>query len=154
MTTYLMKSCAGSIYDNEQDRLDREGPASTVIHLSTPELFEAINEEYSAILASERNNLQRALAIGDKLKALRPRAKHGEWRGHLAEQCPNLSYETATLYIRLYNNQGKLADAAAVKTVEPTDLTIDDFRKYLAKSKTTTGTGTSKATNKAAKGGV
>jgi Protein of unknown function (DUF3102) len=106
-----------------------------VIHLSTDALVKAINDEYGQVLASERSNLQRALAIGEKLKALRSRTDHGEWRIWLVEHGPNLSYETATLYIRLWDNQSKLADAAEEKSVEPTDLTIDDFRRYLAKSK-------------------
>jgi hypothetical protein len=108
-----------------------------VIHLSTDALVKAINDEYGVILASERSNLQKALAIGQKLKALRPRIapNHGEWKEKLAEYCPKLSYETATLYARLWDNQAKLTEAAADKSVEPTDLTIEDFRKYLAKPK-------------------
>jgi hypothetical protein len=108
-----------------------------VIHLSTDALVKAINDEYGVILASERSNLQKALAIGQKLKALRPRIapNHGEWKEKLAEYCPKLSYETATLYARLWDNQAKRTEAAADKSVEPTDLTIEDFRKYLAKPK-------------------
>ena len=46
---------------------------TTVIHLSTDELVKAINDEYGVILASERNKLPKAIAIGEKLTALRPR---------------------------------------------------------------------------------
>jgi hypothetical protein len=97
-----------------------------VIHLSTDALIKAINDEYAIVLASERSNLQRALTIGQKLKTLRARTEHGEWRIKLGEWCPNLSYETATLYMRLWDNQGKLVEAAADKSVEPTGLTIED----------------------------
>jgi hypothetical protein len=120
-----------------------------VIHLSTDALVKAINDEYAIVLASERTNLQRALVIGQKLKTLRARTEHGEWRIKLGEWCPNLSYETSTLYVRIWDNQAKLAEAAADKSVEPTGLTIEDFRKYLAKPKATSGS--SKATTKSIK---
>jgi hypothetical protein len=102
-----------------------------------PELVKAINDEYGVILASERNNLQRALAIGQKLVALRPliAPKHGEWQAKLEEHCPKLSYETATLYIRLFEKQDVWRAAAAAKSVGSTDLTIDEARKLLAKPK-------------------
>jgi hypothetical protein len=110
-----------------------------VIHLATDVLVKAINDEYSEILASERNNLQKALTVGEKLVALRPRIapKHGEWQAKLAEHCPKISYETATLYIRLFERQADWRKAAAAKSVESTDLTIDDARKLLAKPKST-----------------
>ena len=58
-----------------------------VIHLSTDELVKAINDEYGVILVSERNKLPKALAIGEKLTALRPRIapKHGEWKAKFKE---------------------------------------------------------------------
>jgi hypothetical protein len=107
--------------------------------LSTPELVKAINEEYSLVLAAERNNLPKALAIGEKLTALRQRVKkYGEWQTKLKEWCPKISYETATLYIRLFERQDDWRAAAAAKSVEPTDLTIDDVRQLLAKPRATT----------------
>jgi len=89
---------------NDPDILKR---TQSPVLLDTDVLVKAINDEYSQILASERNNLQKALAIGEKLVALRPRIapKHGKWQVKLAEHCPQISYETATLYIRLYENQ-------------------------------------------------
>jgi hypothetical protein len=110
-----------------------------VILLATDVLVKAINDEYSQILASERNNLQKALAIGEKLVALRPRIapKHGEWQAKLEEYCPKISYETATLYIRLFERQVDWRAAAAAKNVEPTDLTIDAARNLLAKPRAT-----------------
>jgi len=38
------------------------------------ELVKAIHDEYGLILATEHSNLQKALAIGQKLVALRPLA--------------------------------------------------------------------------------
>src|SRR6516162_7206882 len=53
--------------------------------LSTTELAKQINADYDLILESERTTLQRYLAMGEKLIALRPRIapKHGEWQAKL-----------------------------------------------------------------------
>ena len=101
--------------------------------LSVPDLAKQINEEYSLVLASEHNNLQRALAIGGKLVALRVRAKHGEWQAKLKGWCPKLSYETAALYIRLFEKRDVWEERAGAEFVEATDLTIERARQLLAK---------------------
>src|SRR6516225_437625 len=103
--------------------------------LSVPDLAKLINDEYSLVLASERNNLQRALTIGEKPVALRARAKHGEWQEKLKGWCPKLSYETATVYIRLFEKRDVWEERAKATSVEPTDLTIEGARQLLAKSK-------------------
>jgi hypothetical protein len=120
--------------------------------LSTDDLAKAINDEYSVILENERGNLQKALAIGEKLKALRPRVarKHGEWQAKLKVHCPTISYETATLYVRLHNKRDELERAAAAKSVAVTDLTIQDARKLLAKPKPTKTTPPAPTTNQSA----
>src|SRR5262245_64323315 len=99
------------------------GTAMTdVIHLSTDELVKAIKDEYGVILASESNKLPKAIAIGEKLVALRPRIapNHGEWKPKLREHCPRISYETATVYIRLYERQAEWRKLAADKHADPT----------------------------------
>jgi len=104
--------------------------------LSVPDLAKLINNEYGMVLASQRNNPQRALAIGEKLVALRARAKpHGEWQEKLKGWCPKLSYETATLYIRLFEKRDVWEERAKAKSVEPTDLTIEEARQLLTKPK-------------------
>lgn len=107
------------------------------VDLSTTELAKLINDEYDAILATERTNLPRAQKVGEKLKVLRDKAKHGEWKTKLAEHCPKLSksYETATLYIRLWDGRDKLPELAKAKGVTVTDLTIQEARKLLATPK-------------------
>jgi hypothetical protein len=103
--------------------------------LSATDLAKQINADYAVILAGERKTLQLALPIGEKLAALRARAKHGEWKTKLAKWCPNLSYETATVYIRLWEERAVWEARARAKNVEPTDLTIEGARKLLAKSR-------------------
>ena len=130
-----------------------------VIHLSTDALVQAINDEYAAILVSERSNLAKALAIGEKLAALRPRIapKHGEWKPALVEHCPEISYETAAVYIRIYTKQAEWRKAAAEKHADPTCLTIEGVLKLLRPDRPdgdSKSTGTSKATSKPTKGGV
>jgi hypothetical protein len=101
--------------------------------LTATDIAKQINDEYAVILNSERANLQRALAIGEKLMHLRSRIPRSEWKIKLEGYCPDLSYETATLYIRLYENQEVWRAAAVAKNVEPTSLTIDAARQLLAK---------------------
>jgi hypothetical protein len=101
--------------------------------LSVSDLAKLINEEYALVLASERNNLQRALAIGEKLMWLRARAKHGEWQEKLKGWCPKLSYETATLYIRIFEKRDVWEKRAKAESVDSTDLTIERARQLLAK---------------------
>jgi hypothetical protein len=111
--------------------------------LSTTELAKQINADYDLILESERTTLQRYLAMGEKLIALRPRIapKHGEWQAKLKVCCPQVSYETANLCIRFVENLDKLEPYAATKNVQVTDLDIDEARKALAKPKSNTDKG-------------
>jgi hypothetical protein len=123
--------------------------------LSTTDLAKRINDEYAVILESERTNLQKALAIGEKLKALRPRIapEHGEWQAKLKVYCPKISYETATLYVRLWDKRDELETAATAKSVRTTDLTIEEARKLLAKPKPDNANKSGKA-GKVAKAGI
>jgi hypothetical protein len=105
--------------------------------LSADDLAKQINDEYAVILSSEKANLPRALAIGEKLMHLRVRIPSDEWKAKLEGYCPNLSYETATLYIRLFEKQETWRAAAAAQNVEPTSLTIDAARRLLTKKRST-----------------
>jgi len=108
--------------------------------LSDPDIIKMINDEYAVILQSERANLQRAIAIGEKVFVIRDRVQHGDWQDTFETLGFNISYETATLYARLYEGwkSGNIQRLAAAKNVEPTDLTIDEARNLLAKPRATT----------------
>jgi len=123
--------------------------------LSTKELVKAITDEYAVILGNERTNLPKALAVGEKLIALRQRVapNHGDWQAKLEECCPTISYETAAKYIRLCDKWADIAKAAKVKGVATTDLTIDAALKLIAKSKQDKGNSGNKS-KKSNKGGV
>ena len=112
--------------------------------LSVAELAKLINDQYAVILGNERANYPRALSIGEKLVALRrgEGVEHGEWQTKLKTLCPNISYETATKYIRCWQKQPQILKAAAAKSVATTDLTIELALSLIAKPKQkTTDTG-------------
>lgn len=105
------------------------------LDLSASELAKLINDEYAIILANERTNYPRALSVGEKLVALRRGVEHGEWQAKLKQHCPKISYETATKYIRLWNNRDKIEAEATLKGVATTDLTIELALGLIAKPK-------------------
>jgi hypothetical protein len=67
--------------------------------MSAAELAKIINTDYGMILSSERINLPRAKAVGEKLTWLQAKAPP---QSKLAVWCPKLSYETANKYMRVY----------------------------------------------------
>ena len=101
----------------------------TILDLSTDDLTKLINEEYSTVLVTDRAN-QRPLVKNSKFSG--GRVKHGEWQTKLREWCPEISYETATRYIKLCKKWPDIEKAAGVKSVRTTDLTIDHALKLLA----------------------
>jgi len=118
--------------------LKREPPKPKSINyydLSVVELAKLINDEYAVILGNERTNYPRAISIGEKLFHLRREANHGEWRIKLEKFCPDVSYETATKYIRVWKFQARIEAAAAAKSVATTDLTIELALSLIAKPK-------------------
>jgi hypothetical protein len=106
-----------------------------LLDYSSDLLAKLINEEYENILVAERTNLPRARAIGEKLTVLRMRTTHGEWQSQLQRWCPQISYETATKYIRVYRHWSNIEREAARKGVATTTLTIDGALKLVAKPK-------------------
>ena len=129
------------------DMLKREPPKPQVKRslaeyndLSVIELAKLINDEYAVILGNERTNYPRAISVGGKLVALRRGVDHGEWITKLKTHCKQISYETATKYIRLWKKQLLIEKAAAAKPVATTDLTIELALSLIAKPKQKTPT--------------
>jgi hypothetical protein len=110
---------------------DRTKVPSSYTDLSASTLAKLINDEYEGILKSERVNFPKAQSIGEKLVALRRGAEHGEWEKKLKAHCPVISYETATLYARLWNKREDIVKAAVAKGVATTSLTIDAAARKL-----------------------
>jgi hypothetical protein len=106
-----------------------------MIDLPTDAIVKAINDDYSVILQSERANLPKALALAEKLNVLRTRARRGEWKKKFSIWGLNISYETASVYLRIWENWPDILQLAAEKSVDPTLLTIDKARELWAKRK-------------------
>src|SRR6516164_1684403 len=98
---------------------------NTVYDLSSDDLAKQINDEYAVILNSERANLPKALVIAEKLNALRVRAKRGVWKNQFSSYGLKISYETASVYLRIWEHWDEIQKLAAAKSVDPTLLTID-----------------------------
>ena len=108
---------------------------TTVYDLSTDDLKKQINDDYAVILNSERANLPKALIIAEKLNALRARVRRGEWKTKFKTHGLNISYETASVYLRIWENWPEIQQLAAAKSVDPTLLTIDGARELWARRK-------------------
>jgi hypothetical protein len=102
--------------------------------LSSADLAKQINDDYSEILGSERANLPRALAIAPKLHPLRVRA-WGQWKTKFPSYGLTISYETASVYLRVWKHWKEIQSLAAKKGVDPTHLTIDEARELWASPK-------------------
>ena len=99
--------------------------------LSSADLAKQINDDYSVILSSERANLPRALAMAPKLSVLRTRA-WGQWKTKFPSYGLTISYETASVYLRIWEHWTKIQQLATAKGVDPTLLTIDGARELWA----------------------
>jgi len=88
--------------------------------LSAADLAKQINDDYSMILNNERANLPRALAIAEKLNALRVRARRGEWKSKFESYGLKISYETASVYLRIWEHWDDIKTLAVEKGVDPT----------------------------------
>jgi hypothetical protein len=103
------------------------------LHLATPELVKAINDDYAAILRNERANLPKALAIAERLNALRARTIRGQWKTKFDTFGLHISYETASVYLRIWEHWAEIQELAAAKSVELHSLTIDRARELWAR---------------------
>ena len=56
--------------------------------LGTTDLIKLVNDEYAAVLASDRATYPRAIRIGEALKVLTGRINHGDKKAWFKEHCP------------------------------------------------------------------
>jgi hypothetical protein len=112
---------------------------AAIDELSTSDLIKRINEEVGLVLAADRSTYTKAVAIGEALVALRQRRNSREgWQAYLKEKCPKLAYETATLYIRLCENQDAILAAANAQKhshLMNSDITLPSLPFFLRKSR-------------------
>src|SRR6516165_12377389 len=106
--------------------------------LSTADLIKQINDEYAQVLAGERNTFAKAIEIGARLTVIQQRDEdNGPWKTRVPVLFPNMSYETAALYIRLHKKLDDLKAKAAAKGVSLTNMTITLARNLLKNPKGT-----------------
>lgn len=97
-----------------------------------------INEAHKEIVAAERTSLQHAITAGSTLRACKDSVEHGEWGEWLDKNCPDISEETARLYMRLADpkNADRLEAAAEQNGSAVADLSVRGAAKVLAKKQT------------------
>jgi hypothetical protein len=83
------------------------GPQSSLADLD--ELAHRIKEEHGNVARALHRGFIHACAAGELLIRAKARAGHGKWLSWLRDEC-EISGRTATLYMRLAENRGRMED--------------------------------------------
>jgi hypothetical protein len=85
-----------------------------------------INAAHEDIVQANKTSIEKAIEAGTVLKACKDTVGHGVWSKWLHDNCPDISEETARLYIRLAapENAWKLEAEAKQNGNTVADLTI------------------------------
>ena len=76
---------------------------------SLTELATRINEAYEAVASAQKGTLEYAIKTGELLQEAKNKVKHGEWSKWLELNCPNIPARTATDYMKLAEQQARIA---------------------------------------------
>src|SRR5262249_45055527 len=114
---------------------------TTATKLSTADLTKnarIINEAHKAVVAPQQTSLQHAITAGTTLRACKEAIPHGEWTEWLEKNCPDISEETARLYMRLADpkNADRLEAAAEENGNAVAGLSVRGAAKILSKPQT------------------
>src|SRR5262249_28972281 len=114
---------------------------TTATKLSTADLTKnarIINEAHKAVVAAQQTSLQHAITAGTTLRACKEAIPHGEWTEWLEKNCPDISEETARLYMRLADpkNADRLEAAAEENGNAVAGLSVRGAAKLLARPQT------------------
>ena len=90
----------------------------------TKAIITQINAAHDAVVESGKSSLTNAIRAGELLVSAKECVEHGEWTQWLADNCPNLSEETARLYMRLAKNEDKIEAAAEQNGNAVADLSV------------------------------
>jgi len=91
-----------------------------------------INAAHDAVINAARDALQNAIRAGELLCAVKDGQDHGDWETWLSNNCPNISFRTARLYMHLSKNEDKLTAAAEQNGNAVADLSVREAQKLLA----------------------
>jgi Protein of unknown function (DUF3102) len=109
------------------------------IKAHSDKLAAQINAEHKAVVKANQSSLEHAIAAGEILRAAKKKyGSHGKWEKWLKDNCPDISEETARLYMRLANpaNAPKLEAAAEQNGNAVADLSVRGAAKLLSKPQT------------------
>jgi len=96
--------------------------------LSESDLARQINETIEAMERAFRNNVWRAIEVGDLLIEAKKRVGHGSFEAWLRDHC-KLSFSTARRYIAFAKDRPKIE--AALKSVTVTDLSLTAAKRLI-----------------------
>ncbi len=96
-------------------------------------LANQINAEYAAARRSARDTWMHVLKCGDLLiEAKEKYGEHGTWKQWLHDNCGQISYRTAALYMQLAGGREKIEAASGALT----ELTLNEAAKLISPPKT------------------
>jgi DUF3102 family protein len=104
----------------------QRGPESSFADLG--ELAERIKKEHSNVAIALQQGFMHASAAGELLIQAKANAGHGKWLSWLQEKC-EISVRTASLYMRLSKNRGRIEDQIGDAVA---DLTLRGAMKLLS----------------------
>src|SRR5262245_56086983 len=103
---------------------------------ATPDLkhnTKLANDEHRQVIEASGAGLGHAIAAGVALRACKDAVGHGQWEKWLGENCPDVSLETARLYMRLASKAPEIEKAAEQNGNAVADLSIRGARKLISK---------------------
>ena len=98
--------------------------------LSESDLARQINETIEAMERAFRNNVWRAIEVGDLLIEAKKRVGHGSFEAWLKDHC-KLSFSTARRYIAFAKDRPKIEAALNGKSVTVTDLSLTAAKRLI-----------------------
>ena len=127
--------------------MDVKAPPATTLPATAPaqmrpaELARAINNKLSAMVASARTTLQRAIEIGELLELAKDRVGHGNFEAWVTDHC-HLSYRSARRYMKLARERTEIE--AQAKMANVANLNATTAQRLLAPPKKQEGSGEKK----------
>jgi hypothetical protein len=99
----------------------------------TKTIITQINAAHDAVVESGKSSLTNAIRAGELLVSAKECVEHGAWTQWLDDNCPDISEETARLYMRLAKNEDEIEKAAEQNGNAVADLSVRGAAKLLSK---------------------
>jgi len=95
-------------------------PADEFADVEASQLAEWVNMGHAAIKMAVRRLAIHVAQVGAFLVAAKDKCQHGEWLPWLAENCPEISHDTATRYMKTYDKMLDESNYARMRNLTPT----------------------------------